>query len=64
MKKKIKKINSQLIPLTTERATSLAASSYTSLVPQSDLNTLSITKSQKKKGNKLYTFISVYHQDL
>lgn len=38
------------MPLTTERATSLAASSYTSLVEQSDLNTLSMTK----KKNPLY----------
>lgn len=46
--RKSKKINSQLIPLTTERATSLAASWYTCLVEQSDLNTLSITKSEKR----------------
>ena len=32
----------QLIPLTTERATALAPSSYTSLVLQSERNTLSV----------------------
>lgn len=35
---------SQLIPLTTESATSLAASSYTCFVEQSPRNTLSVTQ--------------------
>lgn len=41
---------SQLIPPTTERAISLAPSSYTCLVAQSPRNTLSITNHTEKKS--------------
>lgn len=60
---KARERNSQLMPLTTERATSLAASSYTCLVEQSDLNTLSIAKrksksNQKRKANSIIAYAS------
>ena len=43
------KKNSQLMPLRTERATSLAASSYTCFVGLSVLKTRSTTKKKKEK---------------
>lgn len=46
-KTKGKKNNSQLMPVRTERATSLAASSYTCLVWMSVLNTLSTERKKK-----------------
>jgi len=54
--KQTKGRNSQLMPPTTERATSLAAFSYTCLVEQSDRNTLSIAKRkawQIRRGKQL-----------
>jgi len=44
------KKNSQLMPLRTERATSLAASSYTCFVGLSFLNTRSTEKKKKTQG--------------
>lgn len=44
----MKMLHLQLMPLTTERATSLAASSYTCFVLHSPRKTLSITGSKKK----------------
>lgn len=55
-----RKKNSQLIPLRTERATSLDASSYTCLVGQSVLKTRSTAKrnegGSKKEANWVFKF--------
>ena len=52
------------MPLTTERATSLAASSYTCLVEQSALNTLSATNIKQGKLEKKQILILVMYSEI